>query len=304
MARPELKIESLWKITVETTPEAEEAVAALLERLYGQKASVYSPEESKTSFVTIFTPKTADQKTFKREALDAGLNFVADCGLHLGPANITVDRVPRQDWSESWKKHFKTIEVGNELLIRPSWSKQKVKKGQALVVLDPGLSFGTGQHPTTAYCLEQIVRHRPANGPKAFLDVGTGSGILAIAAAKLGYAPVHAFDNDPQAVQYAKANARRNRVEKKVQLECKDLTEQSGPGEYDLICANLISNLLIAEAARIQAQMKPDGVLVLAGILAQEFSTVQKAFSELNLVLTDGRTEGEWRSGTFARSSA
>ena len=131
---------------------------------------------------------------------------------------MRLNKVPPEDWAESWKRHFKPIEIGGDLLILPSWSKRKPKTGQAVVVLDPGLSFGTGQHATTSFCLNEIVKLRRSSKASelSLLDGGTGSGILAIAAAKLGYKPVEAFDFDPVSVRVARANATSNGVNRKV----------------------------------------------------------------------------------------
>ena len=146
-----------------------------------------------------------------------------------------------------------------------------------MVVLDPGLSFGTGQHPTTAFCLRQLVARRRPGEAQSCLDIGTGSGILAIAAAKLGYAPVDAFDFDPEAVRIARANARRNGVAARIRFSRQDLTKlpRRSARKYSLVCANLISSLLLAERERILARLQPDGVLVVAGILKEEFAQVQ-----------------------------
>src|SRR5262249_14377182 len=159
------------------------------------------------------------------------------CQLQLGPAKIVIKKVARDDWAQSWKKYFKVIEVGSALLIRPSWSKRRPRNGQALITLDPGLSFGTGQHPTTSFCLEQIVCSRRLGQAKSFLDIGTGSGILAIAAAKLGYAPVHAFDFDATAVRVAKANFRKNQVQPYIKISRADLTRipLRSQQKYDLV---------------------------------------------------------------------
>ena len=141
-------------------------------------------------------------------------------------------------------------------------------------MLDPGLSFGTGHHPTTAFCLRQLAAGRRPGEARACLDVGTGSGILAIAAAKLGYAPVDAFDFDPQAVAVARANAQRNGVAARIRFWRQDLTRLPvpRPRKYFLICANLVSNLLLTERERILARLRQDGVLVVAGILNGEFA--------------------------------
>jgi ribosomal protein L11 methyltransferase len=138
---------------------------------------------------------------------------------------------------------------------------------------------------------------------RAFLDVGTGSGILAIAAAKLGYTPVHAFDYDPQSVRVAKANARTNHVARQIKLTRADLTKlpRRSANQYDVVCANLLADLLIAERDRLLARVKPDGVLVVAGILKGEFREVQSAYEAAGWALVASKAQKEWRSGTFVR---
>jgi ribosomal protein L11 methyltransferase len=204
-----------------------------------------------------------------------------------------------ENWAESWKRHFKPIEIGSKLLIKPTWSKRRPRANQAVVVLDPGLSFGTGQHPTTRFCLEQIVSFRRAEQRQAFLDIGTGSGILAIAAAKLGYLPVHGFDLDAAAVRIARANAAKNGVSRKIRLVKKDVSDQKPSGKYDLICANLLADLLLTERKRIVGLLKPEGRLVLAGILKLQFHDVQGAYECAGLRLVASRGEDEWKSGAF-----
>jgi len=133
------------------------------------------------------------------------------------------------------------------------------------------------------------------------LDIGTGSGILAIAAAKLGCQPVRAFDFDPESVRVARANARVNHVAGKIKIARDDVTKLPlrPSRRYDLVCANLISNLLIAERRKIVAQLNRGGTLVLAGILKSEFAQVQTAFEDLGMKLVAGKSEKEWRSGSF-----
>lgn len=294
----------LWRISVFTSLEAEDAATELLTSLFGQAAAAYFNLETGVSTVSIFQDTKPNAITSKSE-IAAGLKRIAGCGLKTGPGQIEIAKVKREDWAESWKRHFHPLEIGNALLIKPSWSKQRPKKGQAVVILDPGLSFGTGQHPTTSFCLGEIVRTTCGNAhhakAKSFLDIGTGSGILAIAAAKLGYTPIHAFDFDPESVRVAKDNTRKNRVDAKIKLTRGDITKLPfrSARQYDLVCANLISNLLIAEKRRIVNRLKPGGTLVLAGILAAEFGQVQRAFEQLKLKLVAKRVENEWCSGSF-----
>ena len=137
---------------------------------------------------------------------------------------VVIKKLRRENWAESWKRHFKPMEIGGALLIKPGWSRRRARPGQRVVVLDPGLSFGTGHHATTAFAWNNWP---PAAAParQSFLDMGTGSGILAIAAAKLGYSPVQAFDFDPEAIRVSRANARRETACKnRVRPRRQDLT--------------------------------------------------------------------------------
>jgi ribosomal protein L11 methyltransferase len=289
----------LWEISVATTLEAEDAITELLGKTFNCSASSYFDAEAAIGRVSAFCKKKIPHEDCKK--IRAGLKRIKNCGLKIGSGKISITKVRRQDWSESWKRHFKPIEIGDSLLIKPSWSKRRPRKYQAVVVLDPGLSFGTGQHPTTEFCLREIVRRRKIDIKQSFLDIGTGSGILAIAAAKLGYKPVRAFDFDPEAVRVAKANAEVNGVSRKIKIVRGDVTKLPAQPkqQFDLVCANLISNLLVTERKRIVAQLNRGGTLILAGILRMEFLEVQKAFEKLGLELVSCRIRKEWRSGSF-----
>jgi ribosomal protein L11 methyltransferase len=294
--------ESLWRVSVVTTPEAEDAVAELLGEAFRQPVSIYFDLETGRSTVAVYLRQPFLSSPEIRGEILAGLKRIKNCGLKTGPGEVAISKMRREDWAESWKRHFKPIEIGDQLLIKPSWSKRRPRKNQAVVVLDPGLSFGTGQHPTTAFCLGELVRCGKIKTRRSFLDIGTGSGILAIAAAKLGYAPVHAFDFDPEAVRIARANARANGVHKKLRITRGDVAKLPilPARQYDLICANLISTLLIAERRRMVNRLRPGGTLVLAGILKSEFSKVQRIFEKLGLKLAVKDSRNEWRSGSFS----
>jgi ribosomal protein L11 methyltransferase len=339
-AELKMKTKPLWRISITTTPEAEDAVAEMLGAVLGRAAVTYFNLETEVSTVTVYCE--ARPAADARKTMAAGLGQIRKFGLIAGPGKITIAKVRREDWAESWKRHFKPIEIrfrrdefhespnkmklgtrgirpsGKSLLVKPSWSKRRPRRNQAVVILDPGLSFGTGQHPTTAFCLGEIVRlqmergrparefktHHGADEPSAvqsFLDIGTGSGILSIAAAKLSYAPVHAFDFDPNAIQIARVNARKNSATGKIRFWRGSVSKLPlRPAQkYDLICANLISDLLIAERRRIAAQLNRGGTLVLAGILKTEFQQILAAFEISGLKLLSSKTEREWRSGSF-----
>ncbi|HWX19603.1 MAG TPA: 50S ribosomal protein L11 methyltransferase [Candidatus Binatia bacterium] len=293
--------QSLWRVCVLTTVEAEEAVAELLEGAYGQAACSYTDSESGATIVSVYLADRPGWSRRRRAILRAGLERMSRCGLRIGPGKLSLERVPRENWAESWKRHFRPLEIGSRLLLKPSWSRRRPRPGQAVVVLDPGLSFGTGQHPTTAFCLQQMVGWRRAGESQGCLDIGTGSGILAIAATKLGYGPVEGLDVDAEAIRVARANAGRNRVLDRIRFVKQDLRGLVGRarGKYLLVCANLVADLLLSERERVIGRVETGGLLVLAGILEGEFPGVQRAYEAAGLRLRAVRTQGEWRSGSF-----
>ena len=333
-----IKNRPVWRIATTVPAEAEEAVIELFGRIFSRAPAAYVDFEARLATIALYCDKKPRLSAAIRAELAQGFNHIRQCGLEVGHPKLSVRKLAQQDWAESWKKHFHPLEIGSALLIKPSWSKQRPKKGQKTIILDPGLSFGTGQHPTTEYCLRELERRRGEDPPSStafvktttsakkalrrgedpapyrslsFLDVGTGSGILAIAAARLGYAPIDALDFDPEAVRVASANAQRNRVLRRIHLLEQDVSKLSADSKstgmsplraakYSVICANLISNLLIEARDRFVARLSQDGVIIVAGILRNEFEEVQRAYEEAGLELVKCGVKKEWRSGTFA----
>ncbi len=287
-----MKSGSLWRVSLQITADAEEAVAALLESLFGQTASIYTDAETNRTTCTVFLSSRPDRPALQR--LQAGLYRIREFGLNRGAGHIAVRRIRKEDWADSWKRHFKSFTIGSQLLVKPSWSRRRVAGSQKLVVIDPGLSFGTGQHPTTRFCLTQLANVRDRNASQSFLDAGTGSGILAIGAAKLGYSPVAAFDFDPIAVSVARQNAIKNRV--RLKILCADIARLVPSEKYDVVCANLTADLLERCARKLKVLLRPAGVLILAGILRTEFDSIRSRFEEPGFSLLARRTESEWAS--------
>jgi ribosomal protein L11 methyltransferase len=290
----------LWQVSVTTTDEGEEAIAGLLERIFCQSPSIYRHEETGTVVVTVYPVGLPGPRSALRAKLKEALEDMRAWRLDLGEARLAVRPLKRENWAESWKRHFRPIEIGRRLLVKPGWNRRRARPGQSVVILDPGLSFGTGQHPTTLYCLRQMARLRRRGAEQSFLDIGCGSGILAIAAAKLGYSPVVAMDNDPEAVRASRDNIKRNRV--RVALRGGDLTRLPlvPRRRFDVICANLICDLLVNEAERIRNLLQPGGKLVIAGILRREFPEIEKKLQRFNLTLVKSQVDKEWKSGQFA----
>ncbi len=207
----------------------------------------------------------------------------------------------KENWAESWKIHFKAIEVSPRLLVKPSWDATEPKDGQKVVTLDPGMSFGTGQHATTKFCLSAIDEvTEKAGRPLSLLDAGAGSGILAIAAYLFGCRPVKAFDIDPDTLPVARENAENNGIPAgEIPFAASALDDWKDNMQYDIVVANILSSALIAGRKRLHSLVKPGGYLILAGILAAEYDKVKKAFEDLGCREIRSISEKEWRGGAF-----
>lgn len=220
--------------------------------------------------------------------------------------DFSVSKLKKEDWAESWKIHFKPLEISPRLAVMPSWAEFELKEGQKRLVLDPGMSFGTGQHATTKSCLAAIddyLLESRKKGEKApiMLDAGSGSGILAIAALLLGAEKVDAFDIDPDTLETARENARENGIaDELLTLQALPLLDFHPTCRYDIVAANILSSALLAGKERLLACCKKGGILILAGILDKEYEGVREAFESTGLCRQiRSIQEAEWRGGSF-----
>lgn len=292
-----------WRhFSVAVPRPAEDAVSELFQRETGATASVFHDLEAAQTTVSVYVECDPDRAARLKRALREKLRGLADFGFAIDVAGLRVKKLRPIDWAESWKRHFHPLEIGDRLLIKPSWSRRKPGRGRAVLVLDPGLSFGTGQHPTTRFCLEQLVHEREVNGATSLLDIGCGTGILALSAERIGYTAVEGFDFDPAAVRSAEENAVANDIQS-VTFQRRDLTRlgMKPRKPWDVVCANLMADLLTSQAEKILNRVKPGGLLVLAGILRDQYAGVKRAFEKLGAKQVATREENEWRSGAFRR---
>jgi len=220
---------------------------------------------------------------------------------------VALRTLRQEDWAETWKRHFHTQQVSARIWVRPSWEPAPAGRGRVVIVMDPGLSFGTGQHPTTRGCLRLIDRLGPQGRSKAaLLDLGCGSGILAIAAAKLGFRRVAAWDNDPDAVRIARQNCTRNRVGQRVRCAVADLAAASLRRPYDVVVANILSGVLIRHARTVAGLVsgRNRGKLILSGILNRQYPAVRKAYAQLGFEEEQAVRLGAWTSVCLTASHA
>ncbi len=235
---------------------------------------------------------------------------IAEAGTALGHlqafglrpiGELEVRAVHEEDWAEAWKQHFPVMRVGRRLVIRPSWRRHHRQADEVVLALDPGMAFGTGLHPTTRLCLAQLERLADEGvvAGARVLDVGCGSGILAIAAAKLGAGEVLAVDPDPIAVEATTANARRNRLSGVVKARRGTLAVSDPP--FDLVLANLIASLLVDLAGELFSATRAGsparqsgGRLVCSGIFIDREPEVRRALLASGYRVVGRSTEGDW----------
>jgi ribosomal protein L11 methyltransferase len=214
----------------------------------------------------------------------------------LSPLGLEVRQVAEEDWAEAWKAHFKPLKVTDRLVIRPPWEEYAAQPGETVITIYPGMAFGTGRHASTLLCLralEQVWEARPpgAGNPWQVLDVGTGTGILALAAARYG-AEVLAIDLDPEAVAAALENVRLNNLIDRVWVEETPLP--SLRQQFGLILANITAPDLLQLADSLTARLLSDGVLILSGFLTEDASRLEDRYQGLGLHKTGFLTHEDW----------
>ena len=241
-------------------------------------------KDRETSLIHVYIAETdnaLEAVEFLKERLRA-----ADIGFEV--TSIGVDD---SDWNENWKKFFHAAEIGNKLAIVPSWETYDNKQNRVLLHIDPGAAFGTGTHATTSLCLK-LLENYVKNDTKV-LDIGCGSGILAIASVLLGAEKAVGVDIDAQSVKTAKENAEINKISEKCEFINGDLAEKV-TGKYNVVCANIVADVIIPLAEDVRRYLKDGGTFIASGIIEMRIDEVKAAIEENGFEIQEIKKENDW----------
>ena len=215
---------------------------------------------------------------------------VAELSLH---AEVELVGVNEEDWANSWKQYYKPIKIGEKIVICPAWERYTPAEGEIVIRMDPGMAFGTGTHETTRLVIRLLEKYcRPGC---RMLDVGTGTGILAICASRLGAETCRAYDIDPTAVRVARENIKDSGLAN-VTCDQSDLLKQVSleGGEYDLVCANIVADIIIRMTPDVGRYMKDDAILLASGIIAERCDDVVACFEANGFKIVEKLTDNDW----------
>lgn len=273
------------RVTLRITPHAADAAGELLRR-----AGAAGWESPAADTVVGYLP--ADHRADERvAALREQVRALAAFGLDPGPGEVVVEVIQERPWEELWKSYFRPTRLGR-VVVSPTWEQTELAPGEVLVTLDPGMAFGSGAHATTRLCLLALQEELPAGG--RVLDVGTGSGILAIAAARLGASHILALDNDDDVLPIARENAALNGVADRVQIRAGEIDAAPPAERWDVILANIAPDPVMTIASQARDRLVPGGVFIGAGIPATRGQEVGEALGAAGFHVERTPREAEW----------
>jgi ribosomal protein L11 methyltransferase len=260
-------------------------------------------------FCTVSAFLEADESLTEKIS-QIGMYLARKSGEYPGylPGEPAISYIKEEDWSSNWKVHFKPMRIGSRFVVKPTWEDYPRSRSDIIIELDPGMAFGTGSHATTKLCMEVLEKiffregaySNAVTGESAsILDVGTGSGILAVAAVKLGAGHVVAIDIDPQALIVAKENILLNGCGGSVTVT--DTPLPMVDGDYDIVVANILAEELARMSGALTEKVRPGGFLILSGILAEKEEIVIEGFSRPELGLVETTRDAEWSCLTYRR---
>ena len=296
--------EKSWqKIIVHSPLATSESIASFITDQTGNGVEIADDEDSAGQAYIIGYLDTDDPGL--SDKLAAVRAYLIDIFKQLPQfplASLELDSIEDQDWHRKWKESFKPFRLSESIIVKPSWEKYTPRPNEQTIEIDPGMAFGTGLHASTRLATELMESYLSAkpSSPESVLDVGTGTGILAIGAALLGCKKIVAIDNDPEAITAAVNNIAANNLADIIEASTTDLGDLAGP--YEMILANIIHNTLVEMAPILAKILAPGGNLILAGILSgEQAENIINVYNVEGLTMIESRSSGEWSALSFGK---
>ncbi|MCK8825150.1 50S ribosomal protein L11 methyltransferase [Fuchsiella alkaliacetigena] len=281
------------ELEIFTTLAASEAVTNILTEFGIEGLSKERPADSSSEAQIIIKAYLADnQSSIKKiTEIEERIKDLPAYGIDITPGKVAFERILAEDWHTSWQQHFKPRQITEKLAIKPTWADYQPSNDQQVIELDPGRAFGTGLHATTTMCLEAIEEY--SLGRESLLDLGSGTGILSIAAALLGMEKVLAVDIDEVAVEAAKENIELNGVQNKVEVRQGSLTKEVDE-KFDLVVANILPHIIWELIADLKQVLAENSLFILSGINIEKKSKLQKRLKEFELTIMKIKEREDW----------
>lgn len=299
------------ELAIKTTPEATEAISALFIRYGSGGVEIEDPdwiEEFRQNGDWEYSDLPPSMEKlgirvirayFSQEghlekiigAIQEGLEVIQKSGVSIGEGVLLQREIDEEDWAHGWKAYFKPTRIGRNLVVKPSWENYESQPEDVVLELDPGMAFGTGTHPTTRLCLEALEKWMEPGTD--ILDIGCGSGILSVAAAKLGAAGVDALDIDPLSIKVTVENAFMNQVESAIRAKENNLLE-GWIRPVDLIISNIVADIILRLTTDAARCLIPNGLWISGGIITERRKEVEKAIKEANFTIVEVLEDAGW----------
>lgn len=301
------------EVTIKTTTEAVEAITNILDELRTGGVMIEDPKDFLFQKNNELDWDYVEEEVFNKSGQDGVLiktyiseerNVVEvvenikhrvlslrDFGIDIGEGSVSLGQVNESDWANEWKKYYKPTKIGQRIVVKPTWEDYKRENGELIIELDPGMAFGTGTHETTSMCIRELEKY--VNEDSKVFDIGCGSGILAIAAAKLGAKEVLAVDLDEVAVKVSKENVEENNVSDSVEVRHGNLMDVV-KDRADVVVANIIADIIKILAKDVHNFMKKDAVFISSGIILDKVEEVKESLIENGFEIIDIKKLGEW----------
>lgn len=302
------------EIKIKTTTEAVEAITNILYENGAQGAMIEDPKDflfqkaneydwdyveedvfnkdDENVYIKTYISEENDVLTFI-ESIKIRISELKNYGIDVGAGEVNTDVVNEEDWANNWKKYYKPTKIGKKIIIKPEWEDYDEQTGDLVVHMNPGMAFGTGNHETTSMCIENLEKY--VKQESVVFDIGCGSGILGIVAAKLGAKNVLGIDIDEMAVKVANENIKKNFVNDKMTAIAGDLTSKIDEGaKADIIVANIIADIIIKMSSQVKNILSKDGIFISSGIILAKVDEVIRNLENNGFVILNVIKKGEW----------